>query len=188
MLKKLCIHLSGAIVGVITGFIIGPFAAVGKWFSIVREEAIGHEQRDKNGKRKISHGPSPAGIIPGIPFAFIAGFIYGPLRCGYLGAREGIHKNIFSSIVQEMFTYDPFYTDITDYNEIIQIQPEERCLLSYRSLYQTGVINNFQNNSANPVQEKQPLTKSASIRIEKKYGSVDKPEVSYDRSNNSLTK
>lgn len=136
MFKKILNKIAGGIVGFFTGLCVGPFAAVGKLFSLAQEESIGHDLR-KNG------GVRPTGIIIGIPLFFAGGLVYGPIRGAILGVKEGLNRGMLKNISQEMFTYDPFYDDIIT-PEVANRIPESG-LISYRTFRQAGLLNTTQN-------------------------------------------
>lgn len=136
MFKKILNKIAGGVVGFFEGLVLGPFAAVGKLFSLVREESIGHDLRKNDSVR-------PTSIIVGIPLFFAGGLVYGPISGAILGINEGFHKDILANIAKEMFTYDPFYSDIIT-PEVANKIPESK-LISYRTFRDRGLLNTKQN-------------------------------------------
>lgn len=134
MFKNILNKTAGGFVGFFEGLILGSFAGVGKWFAMLQEEEIGHEQH-KNA------GVSPSTGLLGIPFAVAGGLIYGPFRGMILGINEGMHKNMFKNIAKEMFTYDPFYTEIYTNEVIDQLKNGNANFVSYRTFTNAGLIN-----------------------------------------------
>ncbi|MBA2654855.1 MAG: hypothetical protein H0U71_07300 [Gammaproteobacteria bacterium] len=143
MFKKIGKAVASCIMGVVTGFVLGPFAMVGKWISMNEEFLIKDEMTDPS--ELLPHGGnfSPAILIIGIPIFFVVGLIYGPLRGGQLGVKCGWEKGFFSAIAKEMFTYDPF--SIT--KEIAKDIPEGR-FVSYRKFRESGIFD--------PLKKKEP--------------------------------
>lgn len=141
--------LASGVFGFFAGLIMGPFAAVGKWFSIIREEAIGHELR-------LNKNPRCSGMIIGIPIFLVGGLLYGPVRGAIIGYQTGIGdqiglKQLSKSIAGEMFTYDPFYDDIIT-PAVTREYPDE-CLISYRKFHPAGLLQRLTHETLN----EQPL-------------------------------
>lgn len=137
MFKKVLNKIGGGIVGFFAGILIGPFAAAGKAISILGEEEEGRRSGHFRGRRTAT-GP----LLMLILF-FAGGFVYGPIRAAILGVIEGVHKSLLKNISLEMFTYNPFYKDITIKESAAKI-PEDACL-SHRTFCNAGLLNPSQN-------------------------------------------
>jgi hypothetical protein len=138
MFQKIFDKISGGFIGLITGFVIGPFAAIGKFFALVSEE---NKKLAEEAWDEYHTSVHPSTIIVGIVVFFICGLIYGSLRGCFLGAQEGPHKRILHEIAKEMFDYShPWYADRTPRHT----QPAES---TYTSIQEKKIVTSFKKES-----------------------------------------
>lgn len=165
--------VAGGIVGTVTGLIIGPFAAVGKWFSLLEEETI-IEQHDY----EDPYFPNPIAVLLGMAVFSAAGLIYGPIRGAYLGVNEGLHTNTVKNVAKEMFTYD--FRDSSRLDTWVRRDyPQGLTFTSYRTLRQRNIVTTLHKNQEVTVNRKTEPVELKTITFEqsdlREYGTYQSP-------------